>query len=350
MVSPPTNIKRVKNMSLSPASQVVERQIDYVKDQDVLIAGEILDTIPQALIDNAKSVQLFTTNYQQYLSYKESTSVTAHFAEVLPDDVSATMLLLYWPKAKQEANYLFNMLLSKLGTGLEVCVVGENRTGVKSAEKLFKPFGRLTKYDSARRCSFYFGICDKVETSFNINDWYKTYPVTLGDKNLTVYSLPGVFSHGELDIGTQLLLNTLPRLKGKVMDFGCGAGIIGSFMKMHNPDIRLEMVDISALAIASSKKTLQENGLEGEVYASNVYSDFGNNYKFIISNPPFHAGKDTSYEAAEGLITQAPRYLGRNGQLIIVANSFLAYPPLFKETFGDCHELDRTTKFKILAS
>lgn len=337
-------------MSLSPASQVVERQIDYFKDQNVLIAGELLDEIPQALIDIAKSVQLYTTNYQQYLSYKESANITAHFAEQLDHEVQADMLLLYWPKAKQEANYLFNMLLSKLGTGLEVCVVGENRSGVKSAEKLFKPFGKLTKFDSARRCSFYFGICDSIEKEFNIDDWYKTYPVTLDDKTLTIYSLPGVFSHGELDVGTQLLLNTLPRLKGKVMDFGCGAGVIGCFMKMKNPDIRLEMVDISAFAIASSRKTLQENGLDAEVYASNVYSDFGNNYKFIISNPPFHAGRDTFYVASENLITEAPRYLGRSGKLIIVANSFLAYPPLFKETFGDCIELNRTTKFRILSS
>lgn len=337
-------------MSLSPASQVVERQIDYFKDQDVLIAGELLDEIPQVLLDTARSVQLFTTNYQQYLAYKESATVTAHFGEQLADNVSANMLLLYWPKAKQEANYLFSMLLSKLGAGLEVCVVGENRSGVKSAEKLFKPFGKLTKFDSARRCSFYFGICDSIEQAFDIDTWYKTYPVTLGDKSLTIYSLPGVFSHGELDMGTELLLNTLPRLKGKVMDFGCGAGVIGCFMKMHNPDIGLEMADISALAIASSRKTLQENGLDAEVYASNVYSDLGNNYKFIISNPPFHAGRDTFYAASESLITEAPRYLGRNGQLIIVANSFLSYPPLFQQTFGDCYELNRTTKFRILSS
>lgn len=336
-------------MSLSPASQVVERQIDYFKDQNLLIAGELLEDIPRALISAARSIQLFTTNYQQYLSYKDTPNIRAYFSEILPEEVSADMLLLYWPKAKQEADYLLNMLLNRLGAGTEVCVVGENRSGVKSAEKLFTPFGKLTKFDSARRCSFYFGRCD-AHGHFDINDWYKTYPVELKDKKLTIYSLPGVFSHGELDTGTELLLNTLPRLKGKVVDVGCGAGIIGSFIKMQYPEIRLEMVDISALAIASSKKTLEENGLDAEVHASDVYSDLGNNYKFIISNPPFHAGRDTFYGASENLIREAPRHLGRNGQLIIVANSFLAYPPVFEETFGVCQELDKTSKFKILAS
>ena len=44
-------------------------------------------------------------------------------------------------------------------------------------------------------------------------------------------------------------------LSGKVLDFGCGAGVIGSVMALLNPDIELEMCDISALAVASSKAT-----------------------------------------------------------------------------------------------
>jgi len=337
-------------MPLSPASQIVERQIDYFTDQDVLIAGEFLDDIPPKLVENARSVQLYTTNYKQYLAYKDNSSIKAYFCAQLPKDISASLLLLYWPKAKEEVTYLLHMLLNQLGIKTEVCVVGENRSGIKSAQKLFAPYGTLIKFDSARRCGFYYGVCDQIPTAFNIEDWYKSYPVTIQDKNLTIYSLPGVFSHGELDNGTSLLLENLPRLKGKVMDFGCGAGIIGSFMKLCYPDIRLEMTDISALAIASSQKTLQENGLEGQVYPSDIYSDFGNNYKFIISNPPFHAGKNTSYVAAETLISQAPRFLGRSGKLVIVANQFLAYPPLFEETFKQCIQVASTTKFKVLAS
>lgn len=48
------------------------------------------------------------------------------------------MILLYWPKAKAEAEFLLAMLLAKLGPQTEIVVVGENRSGVKSIEKMFK--------------------------------------------------------------------------------------------------------------------------------------------------------------------------------------------------------------------
>ena len=49
--------------------------------------------------------------------------------------------------------------MAKLGKDTEIVVVGENRSGVKSIEKMFKPYGNVVKYDSARRCSFYWGQC-----------------------------------------------------------------------------------------------------------------------------------------------------------------------------------------------
>ncbi|KOO12006.1 16S rRNA methyltransferase, partial [Vibrio xuii] len=207
-------------------------------------------------------------------------------------------------KAKAEAEYLLAMLMAKLGDDTEIVVVGENRSGVKSIEKMFKPYGPITKFDSARRCSFYWGKCLNQPQPFDIQQWFKSYQVNYHNHQLTIKSLPGVFSHGQFDIGSQLLLDTLPTLSGKVLDFGCGAGVIGSVMAILNPSIELEMCDISALAVESSKETLAANGLKGKVFASDVYSNTSNDYKFIISNPPFHAGLDTSYSATETLLAQ----------------------------------------------
>jgi 16S rRNA (guanine1207-N2)-methyltransferase len=118
-------------------------------------------------------------------------------------------------------------------------------------------------------------------------------------------------------------------------------------MAILNPDIELEMCDISALAVESSKATLAANGLNGRVFASDVYSDCANNYRFIISNPPFHAGLNTSYSATETLLADAPKQLSTSGELIIVANSFLKYPPIIERAFGKCATLNKTNKFCI---
>lgn len=334
-------------MSYSAASQVAVRQLEFFENRNVLVAGELFDTFPIELSHTAASVTLFTTNYGYYRTMAKYEQVTTFFGAEFNADANIDMILLYWPKAKAEAEYLLAMLLAKFGPGTEICVVGENRSGVRSAEKLFAQHGPLTKYDSARRCSFYWGRCEQAPAAFDINDWFRSYPITVANTEITIRSLPGVFSHGELDKGSELLLNTLPALSGKVLDFGCGAGVIGAVMKTNHPSIELELCDISALAIASAKETFRVNQLDATFTATDVYTALQGPYDYLISNPPFHAGLKTFYAATEDFIAQAPQYLTPNGQLIIVANSFLRYPPLLEESLGTCEITAKSNKFNI---
>lgn len=331
-------------------SQIAQRQLAYFEGKHVLVAGEAEDLFPVELANHCHSVTVFTTNYGYYRQLESHKQITSVFGAEFTQETQADMVLLYWPKAKAEAEYLLAMLMAKLGPETEIAVVGENRSGVKSIEKMFKAYGPVTKYDSARRCSFYWGQCTQAPSQFNIEQWFKSYQVSYKETSLTIKSLPGVFSHGEFDIGSKLLLDTLPTLSGKVLDFGCGAGVIGSVMATLNPTIQLEMCDISALAVESSKATLEANGLTGKVFASDVYSDTSDDYDFIISNPPFHAGLDTSYSATETLLADGPKHQARSGQLLIVANSFLQYPPIIEKSYGNCETLNKTNKFAIYSA
>ncbi|MGF1693402.1 16S rRNA (guanine(1207)-N(2))-methyltransferase RsmC [Photobacterium kagoshimensis] len=337
-------------MSYTAASQVVARQLEFFDNRKVLVVGELSDDYPLALVDVAQSVSVFTTNYGYHRQISRSNKVTSYFGAELTEDLDIDMILLYWPKAKAEADYLLSMLLAKFGTGTEICVVGENRSGVRSAEKMFTPYGPLTKYDSARRCGFYWGRCDNEVKPFELSAWFRNYPITVAGTELTIRSLPGVFSHGEFDKGSELLLNTLPKLRGKVLDFGCGAGVIGAVMKTNNPSIELELCDISALAIESAKETFKINNLEAKFTATDVYAELPGSYNYLISNPPFHAGLKTFYTATEDFIAQAPQHLHDDGALIIVANSFLQYPPLIEKSLGECRTAASTNKFNIYAA
>ncbi|GEA52749.1 ribosomal RNA small subunit methyltransferase C [Vibrio inusitatus NBRC 102082] len=327
-------------------SQIAERQLAYFAGKRVVIAGEAEDHFPKQLQQHAQAVTVFTTHYG-YHQQMQRIGVDSQFGVEFDNNVDADMLLLYWPKAKSEAKYLLEMMLSKLPPETEIAVIGENRSGVKSIEKMFKEFGLINKYDSARRCSFYWGLSQTPPKTFELNDYFKSYQVELEGVTIEVQSLPGVFSHGEFDLGSKLLLANLPRLKGKVLDFGCGAGIIGAAMALKNPSIELEMCDVSAFAVESSKRTLEANGLKGRVFATDVYSEASKDYQFVVSNPPFHSGLDTSYSATETLLTDAPKHLTRSGELVIVANSFLKYPPIIEKAFGNCETTSKTNKFAI---
>ncbi|MDQ6579123.1 MAG: 16S rRNA (guanine(1207)-N(2))-methyltransferase RsmC, partial [Haemophilus parainfluenzae] len=182
---------------------------------------------------------------------------------------------------------------------------------------------------------------------FDLQSYWKCYQNdALGD--LRIYSLPGVFSANELDSGTSLLLSTLTSpIQGKVLDIGCGAGVIGSMIKKYHPKADVTMTDIHAMAIQSARQTLAENQLEGNVIASDVFSHIEGKFDLIISNPPFHDGIDTAYRAVKELIQQAKWHLTAGGELRIVANAFLPYPDLLAQHFGKFDVLAQTTKFKV---
>ncbi|MGL5707067.1 MAG: 16S rRNA (guanine(1207)-N(2))-methyltransferase RsmC, partial [Aeromonas sp.] len=260
-------------------------------------------------------------------------------------------LLLLMPKAKAEAQYLLAMMTPLLEAGADLFLAGENRGGINGAEKLLAPYGeKPIKHDSARRCSLYHGELCKQVAPFDLDNWFGRYQCKAGDTELTVLALPGVFSAAELDLGSQMLLATVPAMKGSLLDFGCGAGVIGSVLAKRNPDLQVNMVDISALALESSRRTLAINGLEGKVYPSDVYSDVATRFQHIVSNPPFHAGLKTFYAATEQFLARAPEFLLPTGSLTIVANAFLRYQPILETHFKRTEVISSDAKFKVYLS
>ena len=180
----------------------------------------------------------------------------------------------------------------------------------------------------------------------------KSYQINVSGITLTIASLPGVFSQKKLDVGTALLLDNLPKdMQGKVLDFGCGAGVISCFIGKKFANTDLSLLDVSALAIASAKKTLLLNGLTGNVFASNSLSNVSENYQHIVSNPPFHQGTKTSYQATEDFLRGIKKHLVSNknnkSNITIVANSFLQYLPLMQQHIGKTETIARKQGFTI---
>lgn len=324
---------------ISLESEVLARHLPLFHGKSVLFAGGINDNFPQKLASYSQSIQIWSC----YFDYAHTQSAVNFSVEC---QNTADLIVYYWTKNKQEVQFQLMQLLANAKENQEMLIIGENRCGVRSVEKILAPFGDIAKIDSARRCGLYHFSLQK-RPHFELNNFWKTYQhPQLSD--LTIYSLPGVFSANELDVGTALLLSTLnDRIKGKVLDLGCGAGVIGSMIKKINPNAQITMTDIHAMALESARKTLSENQLQGEVFASDVFSNIEGKFDLIISNPPFHDGIDTAYRTVKELITQAKWHLNQGGELRIVANSFLPYPDLLQQHFGEVNLLAQTSKFKV---
>lgn len=335
----------------SAVSQMLERNQALFVGKRLLICGALEDDYPRQLAELTDSLTVFTTDYCYYLSQRAALGDRILFDHRLGGATRFDALLLLMPKAKAEAQYLLAMMAPLLEAGADLLLAGENRGGINGADKLLTPYGeKPVKRDSARRCSLYHGELSKPVAPFELDAWFSRYECRAGDTELTVMALPGVFSADGLDLGSQMLLASLPPLQGKLLDFGCGAGVIGAVLAKRNPGLAVSMVDISALALESSRRTLAINGLQGEVHASDVYSDIVEKFQHIVSNPPFHAGLKTFYAATETFLARAPEFLAANGSLTIVANAFLRYQPILDTHFKRTEVIGSDAKFKVYLS
>ncbi|KAF1370822.1 16S rRNA (guanine(1207)-N(2))-methyltransferase RsmC [Yokenella regensburgei] len=327
----------------SPASEVLLRHSDDFEQSRILFAGDMQDTLPASFESAASRAHTQQFHHWQDLSRQMGDNVRYSLVAEAADVADCDTFIYYWPKNKPEAQFQLMNILSLLPVGTDVFVVGENRSGVRSAEQMLAEYCPLNKIDSARRCGLYHGRLEKQPT-FDANAYWGEYT----HDALTIKTLPGVFSRDGLDVGSQLLLSTLtPHTKGKVLDVGCGAGVLAVSLASHSPKVRLTLCDVGAAAVEASKATLAANGIEGEVLASNVFSEINGRFDMIISNPPFHDGLQTSLDAAQTLIRGAVRHLNSGGELRIVANAFLPYPKVLDETFGFHEVIAQTGRFKV---
>lgn len=339
-------------MSLSNPSQLLMRNDDLLKSTTPLIVGcPDADFFNQlASLNPTANINSYQVNYAQHQAINSlPLSIHCYFGEHYKSTVKHDLVIIYFPKSKLEFNFYLAMLAPYLCKDATILVVGENKGGVKSTEKLSKEISQnINKVDSARHCSLYEIIFNNHSAEFILDDWYKNFTISVANTTINVASLPGVFSQGELDNGTQLLLQHLPkRMHGKVLDFGCGAGIIGCFVKKLYPETNIEMLDVNALAIASATRTLALNNLTGAVYASDGLSNVNGLYHAVLSNPPFHQGIKTNYHTTELFLKDIKKHLRKSGTLTIVANNFLKYAPIIKAQINTPELLANSKGFAI---
>lgn len=271
------------------------------------------------------------------------------FAPAISADQHYDGIVIYMPKAKQQLKMLLANAVTKLHKNGLLLLVGENNSGVKSAAKLMSSYGnQVNKLDSARHCALFAVEYNGQAKAFDLDNWLLQTQVQINACSFPVLSLPGVFSHGELDAGTSLLLHNSPVPKqGKVLDFACGAGVIGCYLAQQNPAIELVMSDVSALAVYSAEQTAKLNGVTAQVVAANGLSGLANDFAYIYTNPPFHTGIKTDYSVTENFINSSVTHMTAKAQLLLVANRFLPYPDLLQQRFAKLLTLAQSNKFNL---
>jgi 16S rRNA (guanine1207-N2)-methyltransferase len=344
-------------MLLTNTSQILLRNSALLKAKSPLLVNMPADDLHIELLalNPLSDVHYFTNNYAQYQHYNKvkNTRLYYYFSAYYQANTSHDLVIIHFPKSKQELVFTLAMIAMCTNVDSQILIVGDNKGGIKSLKKLTEnTFSYCDKLDAARHCLLFQAQLNDSNAIFNIDDWFHHYQININNTLFTIASLPGVFSQAKLDRGTAILLELLGKFElqtnnTKLLDFGCGAGVIACFMGLTRPETELHLTDVSALAIASAKKTLELNNLSGRVFATDSLSNINDTYQHIISNPPFHQGVKTNYQATEQFLLGIKPYLSDGGTLTIVANSFLHYQGMIKKSLGHSEELYKKAGFTV---
>jgi len=332
--------------SVQLRSKVIERNASQFSDyKSLLIFGPPINDDLTFLCPK----KVITFDYKVYLSHQASLEERVEFSIESNESAAYDSALVYLPKSKGELDLVLAYITPMLEKGADIYLVGEKKAGIASACKKLDKYGNDSgKIDSAKHCQLWQVTLEIEPLVFSLDEWLQTFPVSINDISLEVASIPGVFSFGELDAATDLLLNNMfTKLEGRILDFGCGSGVIGCYTKLLNPSIQLEMVDINILALECAKRTCELNSIEAKIYPSDGLAEVKGRVNGLVTNPPFHAGVSTEYMTTEGLIRLSKDKMVRHAPLLLVANNFLRYAHIIEGTFGRCDVLVENSKFRV---
>lgn len=161
----------------------------------------------------------------------------------------------------------------------------------------------------------------------------------------------GVFSKGDVDYGSKLLVETfvVPEVEGNILDAGCGYGPIGLSIAASFPDREVHMIDVNERALELCARNAERNGLTNvTIYSSDALHDVAaDGFSAILTNPPIRAGKKTVFEFYDGAFSK----LHSGGELWVVIQKKQGAPSTAKrleELFGNVETVVKSKGYYIL--
>ncbi len=340
-------------------SQIIQRNMHHLpRGETGLWINPLPDLAWREAADLSSSLKLFCQQFGAYSFHKSAGAKVEFgtFPHACQQDNSRqryAWIILNLPREKALLGMLLDCVVGLLADDGEVWLAGENKAGIKSANKLLETrFTEVSKLDNARHCTLFVARKPVHQQPFSLQDYQQKWLLDYAGGELKVASYPGVFAHGRLDDGTALLLSTIAGLKpaGEILDFGCGAGVIGASVMAGHEDVHVTFLDSSALALQACEDTLAANGLHGQLLASDGLCGVSQSYDMVISNPPIHAGVKTDNRMSLRLLEDVHTHIRPGGELILVANRHLPYENWLAQHFQHIEALAGNRNFKVIAA
>jgi 16S rRNA (guanine1207-N2)-methyltransferase len=161
-----------------------------------------------------------------------------------------------------------------------------------------------------------------------------TFDASFDGLELTFETAPQLFSPRSIDRGTAAMLRHVTIEPGdKVLDLGCGYGLVGVFAAHRTDPKNVWMVDVDPEAVGFAQRNLRLNGVEGATaLVSDGFDGLGEaGFTKILCNPPYHV----DFSVPKRLIKKGFNRLVMGGQMILVVKRDAWYRNKLQAIFGN---------------
>ncbi len=219
-----------------------------------------------------------------------------------------------------------------------VIVDGQKTDG---ADSLFKDcrkrLGDLPSLTKAHGRMFWFPATDAFA------DWTAPEPQTGPEGFVTT---AGVFSDGEIDKGSALLVQALPpKLPARMADLGAGWGFLAHHVLQREGVASVDLVEAEALSLDCARQNVTDP--RARFHWADAIQFQAGGFDGIVMNPPFHTGRAADPGLGRNFILAAARLLAPHGKLWMVANRHLPYEPTLNAAFRTVDTIAGNSAFKV---
>lgn len=320
------------------ADALIRSCIDEIVLEGRLLLANQAGTLPEAIKTRDPEVAIWNRR------------MTGRVAAIIwPPGGPFDTALLRLPRSKDEVEMSLHALLGALRPGGRLIVYGGNDEGIRSVSPLLRQLcgetdtlatrghGRIL---AARRPQQIVDLRDKLTA------WRRLSAVKIAGKEREWVSYPGVFASGRIDEGTALLLPALPALasKARVLDFGCGSGIISAAALAAEQTLTVHMLDNDAVALEAARENVPA---AAHTLGARLADAPSCAYEVILSNPPLHQGSAATSAMLERLIADAPALLVPGGVLQIVVQRRIPLDRIIARYFGGAEVVAENGRYRV---
>ena len=306
-------------------------------------AGTAARAWPHAIV-SCTYFDLYRANLASDVWHESPTNLQIDCAADFPDDDVDIVAFPFSSSGEAElTRELIQAGHQRLRVSGKMYAATDNREDKWLWEQLSKVFNKLERRPSTAGVLY---VGTKTEPLKRMRNFACEFAFRDRGRLIRAYSRPGVFSHRSVDAGARQLLNEMQIESGaRIVDIGCGSGVVALAAACRADGVTVHAVDSSCRAIQCTQHGAQLNGLTNlttELNAAGGYAGAGS-YDVALANPPYYS----SFRIARHFLIAGRDALRSGGKILVVTKRPDWYQQNMPEWYVDVTVSERKNYYLV---